>query len=472
MQLIEIKDESHWELEGSQNDNIDTNKVVIETAATINHLPNEVLFNVFDNLLDDKPLLSNCLTVSKRWYDLALPLLWHEFQFDIHLRRQLRQLDCLLSVQENPGFLLVRNLTLNVNLRGERVTSSDRCQEIANTIRQYIEFLRVSTGIQNLRLGLQPFVEMDAHQSRWQELEANNSIIMELVDFAATRKYSELFLDVQQPKWQFEEGNSDIYRHYVEALGPQITRLHLCETASEIWPWLTSLRRLRRLHLENMGNANEESLTKFWDTIARFPLEELNLAGVTFPQEREFKKWRSIRMIILNQFNNVEGTCSRILESFPNLRFLSLNNANNLHCGNSFFPFKEIVTPNLRPPNFNHCRPQQGIISLIAQSVPNLEMCLPPDNASDSDIVTLIDCCPFLRILQVDGCYNITRKSIQYMPNAKRLQSLKVNADQLLFLDKDCILTLTENCPDLHSREFRVSTMGEENEKIRRILVG
>jgi len=355
---------------------------------------------------------------------------------------------------------------------GGRVGSNDRCQEITGIIRQYVDLMNICNGVRNLRIALHPFVESDAHRSVWETLQTSNFTIMLLVQTVSLREYPELFLDISQRKFHFEEGLRDIYQHYIDTIGRQITKLHLCESAAQIWPWFTTFRRLRRLNLENTGNPGEQMLSKFWDTISKFPLEELSLSGITFPRERKFKKWqKSLRMINLNRFNDVEGACSAILQSLPHLHSLRLHNSNSLPSTNTSVPVKEIVCNNLRTVVFTQCRPQKNIISQIAEACPLLQVCMPPNNASDSDIIKLIDSCRFLTTLSIDCCTNLTSVSIHYIPHAERLRSLLFNFEHFVVLDEECILALAQNCPDLHSRGCRVSTMGVQNERLQRIAV-
>ena len=446
---------------------------VSDTNATIDDLPNEVLFNILERFQNDKPLLNKCLTVSKRWYDIALPQLWYHFEFGISSRSQTRMLNHLMSVCiKSSNFSLIRSLTLYVHLRGERISSIDRCQEITGIIRQYVDLLAICTGVRSLRIALHPFVESDAHRSVWETLQTSNFTIMSLVQAITLREYSELFFDISQENFHFEEGLWDIYQHYIDTIGGQVTKLHLCESAAQMWPWFTMLRRLRKLNLENTGNPGEKTLSKFWDTITKFPLEELSLSGITFPRERKFKKWqKSLRMINLNRFNDVEGACSTILKSFPNLHSFRLHNSNSLPSTNTSIPIEEIVCNNLRTVVFTRCRPQMGIISQIAEACPLLQVCMPPNNASDSDIIKLIDSCQFLTTLSIDCCTNLTSASIHYIPRAERLRSLLFNLEHFVELDEECIRALAENCPDLHSRGCRVSTMGDKNERLQQTAV-
>jgi hypothetical protein len=150
--------------------------------------------------------------------------------------------------------------------------------------------------------------------------------MMDLVQVAASKEYAELFLDVAQSKWRFEESLSSDLEQYIHALQGQITRLHVSETASTVWSWFRPLTRLKRIDFENMGNPGEEALAKFWNTLAQFPLEELKLAGINFPRVTKFKNWQTLRSIRLNQFGDVEGACSTILRTFPNLHTLAFNN--------------------------------------------------------------------------------------------------------------------------------------------------
>jgi hypothetical protein len=94
-----------------------------------------------------------------------------------------------------------------------------------------------------------------------------------------------------------------------------------------------------------------------------------------------------------------------------------------------------------------------------------------PDNASDSDIITLINSCHFLTSLMVDSCKELTSISFLHFPHAARLRSFMFDVEQLSSLDEKCIFAFAENCPDLHSRRFRISTMGEKNEKFQRMAV-
>ena len=446
---------------------------VSDTNATIDDLPNEVLFNILERFQNDKPILYNCLTVSKRWYDITLPQLWYHFEFGISHRPQTRMLNRIMSIRhKSPNFSLIRSLTLFVHLRGEIVSSIDRCQEINGMIRQYVDLLGICTGVRTLRIALHPFVESDARRSVWETLQTSNITILFLVQAIAMREYSELFFDISQEKFHFEEGLWDIYQHYIDIIGGQVTKLHLCESAEQMWPWFTTLRRLRKLTFENTGNPGERTLSKFWDTISKYPLEELYLSGITFPRERKFKKWQnSLRMINLNRFNDVEGACSTILQSFPNLHSLRLHNSNSFPIKNTSVPIEEIVCNNLRTVVFTHCRPQNNIISQIAEACPFLQVCMPPNNASDSDIIKLIDSCQFLTTLSIDCCTNLTSASIHYIPRAERLRSLLFNFEHFVVLDEECIRALAENCPDLHSQRCRVSTMGEKNERLQRIAV-
>lgn len=480
MQLIEVDTKlHHWRLGGIDIYFIlrGANRLDSSTA-TIEKLPNEVLLNVLEKFQDFKHILYNCLLVSKRWHDLTLPHLWHHFEFGVGERDQLRMLSHILSNESassnearNPNFSLVRSLFLNVNLKGEVVNSPRRCQQIANAIIQFNQFVRFCTGLRSLRMSIYIFIETDALRSQWELLQESNTLIVDLVQVVATRKYDELFLDIPQRRWQFDDGLSGIHRQFVGMLSGQVTRLHLHENASLVWPWFSPLSRLRRLNFENNGNPGQVVLAKFWDTIAKFRLEELSLSGITFPRGRKFKKWNSLRLIHLNQFNDVEGACATILQSFPNLRSLRLNNPINLPSTYTAVPIEKVVCTGLQQVTFTRCRAQENVISLIAKACPFLEVCMPPSNASDSDIITLINSCRFLTTLLIDGCTSLTSVSIKYIPRADRLRSLLFDLEQVVHLNEECIIALAENCPDLHRRGCRILPMGEKNERRQRVMV-
>ena len=479
MQLIEIDDESNLIFRGIYQSGLEwIDRLDLKLNATVDDLPPEILTNIFERLQDDKPTLYNCLFVSKLWCSNALSNLWYHFEFRLSLKSQLQVLTKLLSADPrgsvkstNASFLDVRSLYLHVNLGGEIVVNTDRCQEIANTLRQFIHLLNSCPTVRELRIHLHPFVESNAHRSVWPELRSLNSLIDQLVEFASSRPYSELFLDVPQPQWHFEEGLSDIYFNYIQSFGPQITRLNICETASVTWEWLKPLTNLRRLAFQNRGIPGEDALSKFWDTIERLPLEELNLSRVNFPRKRKFKSWKFLSAIILNQFYDVEGTCSTILHSFPHLRRLGLHNPIVLPSVETSVPVKKIVCSNLRTIEFTRCKPQKHLLSLIAKTCPHLRVCSPPDNASDDDIIAIIDSCKFLDTLTIDGCTNLTSLAIHSLPRTRRLRSVLFHTQHLEYLDERCILALVDSCPDLHSRGCRVAALGEKVETFQRVKV-
>jgi hypothetical protein len=293
--------------------------------------------------------------------------------------------------------------------------------------------------------------------------------IINLINLAATKEYSSLFLDISQPKWLYDQALTDsgFLGKYIEILGEKITRLHICETAAIVWSWFTVVPNLRRLDFENVGHPGEEVLTQFWGALANLSLEDLKLSGINFPRSPKFRNWPFLRSLRLDQFGNVEATCSIVLQSFPNLRNVAFNNPNP-STTQTPVPIKLVACKNLRTLIFTRCQPQKNIVSLIAQSCPDIQVCMPPNNASDTDITTLIDSCPFLTTLLIDCCTDLTSTAIHYLPRAPRLRSLLYNFQHLLFLDEDCILALAENCPDLHSRGFRVATVGQKNDGIRR----
>jgi len=338
-------------------------------------------------------------------------------------------------------------------------------------LRQFIQLLDSCPNVRELRINLHPFLESNAHRSIWPDLQALNFLIDELVDFASSREYSDVFLDVPQPQWQFEEGLSNTYRYYIQSFGRQITRLNICETASLAWEWLKPLTKLRRLTFQNKGAPGEDAVSQFWDTIGKFPLEELTLWGVNFPRKRKFKSWRYLRTIILNQFYDVEGACSTILQSFPDLRRLGLHNPIVLPSIDTSVPVKKVVCAKLRTIEFTRCKPQKDVLSLIAKSCPHLQVCSPPDNASDHDIIAIIDSCRFLSTLSIDGCTNLTSVSIRSLPRIRRLRSVLFHTRHLEYLDERCILALVDNCPDLHSRGCRIAVVGEKVETFQRVKV-
>jgi len=441
-------------------------------------LPPEILTNIFERLRDDKQTLYRCLFVSKLWCSNALPNLWYHFEFRLIFPRQLQVLTKLLSTEPrestkstNASFLDVRSLHLQVNLGGEIVIKTERCEEIKETLHQFIQLLDSCPNIRALRISLHPFVESNAHRSVWPDLESLNFLINQLVDVASSKDYSDLFLDVPQPQWHFEEGLSDTYFHYVHSFTPQITRLHICETASLAWKWLQPLTKLRRLTFHNKGAPGEDVNSRFWDTIGSFPLEEVILWGVNFPRKRKFKSWRSLRSIILNQFYDVEGACSAVLQLFPELRRLGLHNPIVLPSHETPTPIKKIVCNSLRTIEFTRCKPQKAVLSMIAKACPHLRVCSPPDNASDEDIITVIDFCRDLGTLTIDGCTGLTSASIHSLPRTRYLRSVRFHTHHLEYLDERCILALVDNCPDLHSRGCRVAVVGETTETVQRVKV-
>ena len=439
---------------------------------------------MFEKLQDHKGILYYCLLVQRRWYDLALPHLWYHFEFSLTSERQLAKLNRLIpdehlysqlgfqsNFTRNPNFSFVRSLFLSVNLRGERVSNRRRCEAINDALKKYLVLFAECTGVRFLRLDLQPFVPTNAHVSIWEDLDQNNGLIYELVQIAAHREYATLFLDAAQIRWQPQDVSTGQVQYYVEALGSKITRLHLCETASLTWSWLSPLHRLRRIEFDNTGNPGIEALSSFWDAITPIALEELALSGFIFPRSRTFPNWRSLRMIRLNQFGDVEGAVSTILRSFPSLQHAAFHNPHPISNNYDPLPVSDIVCTGLRKIVFTRCRAQQNLLAQVAKACPLLQWCMPPDNASDEDIITLIDRCPNLTSLLIDCCTDLTSTSIHYIPRAERLRSLLFNFQHLFVLDEDCIFALAQNCPDLHSRGFRITAVDQTNEKIQRVMV-
>jgi F-box-like len=481
MQLKEIEDEeSHWRLEGNVPKQIRMLTFIPVTSAptTVDALPNEVIFNIFEKLqeVDRNRDLYHCLFVSKRWSNLALPLIWQEFEFHLAHPNQIRLIDRFLENPECRAHLqFVRSLSLYISLRGDRVLSYQRCCDICDSVEQFVKLLSACTGLQSLRLKLQTFVESSCHPLFWDRLETANASIKELVRVASLQKYSQLSLHIDQPLWSMEDGVSEISAEYVEALGPQTTRLHLSENASQAWQWLKSSPRIRSLRFDNTASDAEAALTPFWGAIKELPLEELTLSRVTFPPKtRRFPNWHNLRRITLNQFNDVEGTCATILSSFPNLFAVSLNNPLNFQPPATTTPIPQIVCTNLRVVVFTQCRTQKSLTAAIAKVCPNIRVFMPPTNANDADIITLIDHCPFLDTLSIDYCHNLTSVSFHYIPRANRLRSFKFHVDHFMYFDEECIFALASSCPDLHSRGCRIqpgSSLGEKNEKSQRMIV-
>ena len=434
-----------------------------------------MIFNIFERLQDtDRNRdIYHCLLVSKRWHSLALPLIWQDFEFHIINPRHVRLLDRLLEQPDTRArFEFVRSLFLKIHLRGERVVSLDRCQEIAQTVAQFTELLKLTTGLQSLRLVLETFVESNSDHSVWEQLREVNSGIMELTRVAGTKEYAHLFLDIAQPPWSLEDGVSEISRQYVEHLGPQTTRLHLFENAVQTAQWFNIMPRIRTLQFENTGNGSEGALLPFWEAIKNLSLEDLTLTRVPFPpRTRRFTSWQCLRTINLNQFNDVEGTCATILKSFPNLYALRLHNPINLTTYSTTTPIPEIVCTGLRIVVFTRCKPQRNLTAAIAKASPNIRVFMPPNNADDTDIITLIDHCPFLDTLSIDYCHQLTSLSFHYIPRAKHLRSFRFYVDHFMYFDMECIIALATCCPDLHSRGCRVQSMGEKNEESQRIIV-
>lgn len=441
-------------------------------------LPNEVIFNIFEKLreADRNRDLYHCLFVSKRWSILALPLIWQEFEFDLAHPNQCGLIRRFLDVPENRAHLqFVRSLSLYISLRGERVLTDERCIEICDSIELFARLLSSCTGLQSLRIKLQTFVETSSHPIIWIRLETANASIKELVRVASLQEYSQLSLDIDQPLWSIEDGVSEISREYVETLGSQTTRLRLSENASHAWPWLKSAPRLRSLRFDNTASDTEAALKPFWGAIKELQLEELDLRRVTFPSKAQrFTHWHNLRRITLNHFNDVEGTIATILSSFPNLSAVSLNNPLNFQSPPTTTPIPKVVCTNLRVVVFTQCRTQKSLTAEIAKVCPNIRVFMPPTNASDTDIITLIDHCPFLDTLSIDYCHNLTSVSFHYIPRANRLRSFKFHVDHFMYFDEECIFALASSCPDLHSRGCRIqpgSGVGEKNEKSQRMIV-
>jgi F-box-like len=449
--------------------------LVVETAVTIEDLPNEVLFNIFEKLQDNKPTLYKCLFVSKRWYNLSIHHVWAELEFtgdknSIQLLQHIipDELSLRFAFARDPNCGRVRSLFLAMNVGNERVDTRDRCCEISRQILKYTELLKECIVLRTLRMNLYPFVPQNANPVFWSQLEPSNALLIKLVELAATKEYGNLFLDIGHKRWEYEDGLRDTAaaEKYIKILGGKITRLHILETATNVWSWFTMTPNLRRLDFENLGKAGEEVLTNFWEVLSPLPLEELNFTQIDFPQSSKFHTWPHLRSLRLNQFNDVEATVSIVLSSFPNLRTLAFNNPTcNIPRP---VPLKSIICTSLRTLTFTHCHPQKGILQLIAQKCPHLQSVMPPSNTSDTDILALIDSCPYLHTLLIDNCTDLTAIAIRHLPRAPRLRSLKYNFEHLLFLDEDCILALAENCPDLHSRGFRVASLGRKDEKVQR----
>ena len=485
MHLMEVDSPPHWSSEGMPFEKATPIDDAAEDGKTdIDKLPNEVLFNIFEKLQDDKSLLFNCLCLQRRWYNLALPHLWNHFEFSLGNKRDLRQLQQLVTDEHvsmcfsgeqietiNPNFTLVRSLFLSVNLCGERINDAHDCAGVSRTINKFITLLKSCTNMRYLRLDVRPFLPINASIAAWPTLANNNALLLELVQQAGVGAYGSFFLDASLPKWQYEESSSLQIRAYLKLLAPQITRLHLVDTASTAWSSIEPFSRLRSLEFENIGNAGTEACSAFWDVLESMPLEDLGLSSLIFPRYRKFENWQNLRSLRLNQFGEIEATVSKVLSSFPNLRTVAFHNPLHTTENTPVNAMTDIACVSLRKIVFTHCRAQPYLLSHIAKACPQLQICMPPDNASDLDIVTLIDYCPNLTVLLIDCCTDLTSVSIQHIPRAERLRSLLFNFQHLFSLDEECILALAENCPDLRSRGFRIATMDYKNEKHERVLV-
>ena len=396
--------------------------------------------------------------VQRRWYELALPHLWCHFEFSVSSDRDLRRLgklvtdgkirQCLFGGDSScslTNFTLVRSLSLSVNLGGNGFQS----EPIASVLTNFNALLVTCTGLRDLRLHIQPFSEptITAIPLELRVPSQNNRLLEDLVQHASQGDYATLFLDISLQRWRYEERTADRIRQYIRLLAPQITSLRLVETASASASLITPLSRLRRLEFDNLGNPGIESCAAFWDVLESLPLEDLALSGFILPLRR-FERWHRLRSLRLNRCGNLEEAMSISLRSFPDLRSLSFHDPLPEALNTFPAPLTEIVCTNLRKIIFTHCRAQKNLLSRIAESCPQLQICMPPDNASDLDIITLIDSCPYLTALLIDGCAELTSVSIHHLPRAGRLRSLLFNFQHLVSLDEECISALSEKCPD------------------------
>jgi hypothetical protein len=418
-----------------------------------NCLPNEVFFNIFEKIQDDKALLFSCLNVQKRWYHLALPHLWHHFEFSISSKQNIRKLNQLVTDEHlamhlsgeidhsliNPNFTLVRSLFLSINICGARVNDRHESELLSVSIKKFIILLTSCTDVRYLGLDIRPFCPINASIAAWRALEGANGSLLELIQCAAAREYTTLYLDVSIQKWQYDAKTSDQIQRYLRCLARHTTRLHLVDRASSSWSSIAPLLRLRRLEFENVGSPSIEACAAFWDVVESLSLEELALTGFSFPHDRTFPKWQqTLKSLRFNHFSETEETVSKILTSFPNLRTLAFHNPLSSTIDNSAVANTQIACVNLRKIVFTHCRAQRNLLSQIAKACPQLQICMPPDNASDLDIVTLIDYCPNLTALLIDSCTELTSISIHHIPRAERLRSLLFNIHHLFSLDEEC----------------------------------
>ena len=444
-------------------------------------VPNEVLYNILEPLQDNKGLMFKCLTVSKRWHRIAVRLLWYELEFWLRQESGPEAMKKLVGKhipdETTEGsldpFTMVRRLSLYVELNNF-TSIADYSLQMLETLELFVCLLKACPKLNFLRLRILPI----PHDDRWGGLIKQwNTAIDELVQLAASKPTpSELILDIAQLKYQWNPFVRGTLAPYVEKLNKKITRLHLCEDAKDIVPWFGWFTGLRRLDITNTGFNGASGLSAFWDAIEQLQLDELNLGGLEFPRSREFKNWKSLQAIRLNEFLDVEGACYKILSSFPNLRAVAFSHPSMQKTDKSQYtplPLTDLTVActNLRSFTFTHCKTQPELLAIVAKSCPHIQMCAPPDNASDNDLITLIDNCHFLTTLLIDGCTDLTGLSIHYIPRAERLRSLLFKFEQLVYLDEECIFALAEKCPDLHSRGFRASAMDPKNEKMQRSMV-
>jgi F-box-like len=437
-------------------------------SASIQTLPTETITHIFGYLTSQatekdirKDNLYHAALTCRRFSQIAIPMLWHEFHFmlsDNAPKKEPYQ-DSFLAILDGEmhnNFIHTKKLGFNITMRSELVTNERNAMRIRRRLEQFLAIYKsAAPGLKSLNLVLQPFIPTDCiNEELWSSANGCNDLIYNLVAEVVHREspLEKLRVNVGNGAWAYDvEFRPHLYQ-LLYLLAPKITSLELAEQTDAILPFLPAMKSLTEFEFDAIGEHDEEQATAIWQALSRLPLVEVGFSQLNVPLEFHRFAPQSLTKLCMNGVDDIVSACMVCLTRLPNLEWCCLNNGKlkPRKTPPDELPLTEIVCTKLIQVCFLNSLVPAGIISVIAKQNHNLRMCLAPPNVTDHDIHMLSLNCPLLQTFLMSNAKCIptcmvSRSGLCDLTRLGRLQTLCLHTDLLPVIDMALLSSFAEN---------------------------
>ena len=397
--------------------------------------------------------LANVARTCRRFYQLAMPTLWHTI--DLWPDHEFpRRLSAYPDTGSKRALSFVRHVMLSVYKEPfPGCPASDDFHNLLDYVSGCLRILKDTRAIETMSFHIGLYDPNNYALECHDIIEASNSIVLQILKCISKMNLRELQLSAGQATARIAE--------IMSVIAQKVDKLDI--DISPIPDWASQLhhcQRLKKLHVSAGQHRNLQAETTFWTAISHLPNLKIIEVDIPIPPTLEpcFPYVNHLELkfeayLDYTELSHLLVTVFKQMASLEELKIYSLFPRHDPHEGHTM-PITTIACKNLKDINLSFSIPR-GLVSTIAKHCPHLTKCsvLDPNIVDDEDLHQLSLSCPNLQQICLRSAENITR--LDYFTTFYQLEILQLYYSTGKFINKPLLLDLVHSCPKLN--QFSVS---------------